>query len=158
MQTRRRHTDIALDDLDRAIVNRLQDELPLASEPFAGIASEVGCATPELLLRIERLLSTGALTRFGPFYDAAAMGGAYCLCAMSVPQVCFDEIAEIVNGFDEVAHNYARDHVFNMWFVLATEAIDDIATTARAIESATGLPVLLFPKEQEYFIGFKVAA
>lgn len=158
MSKRRRNIEIALDPLDRAIINRLQDDLPLVPEPFALISSQLGCSTEALLERIERLLSAGALTRFGPFYDAAAMGGAYCLCAMAVPEICFDEIAEIVNGFDQVAHNYARDHLFNMWFVLATETEAGIAEAAKAIEAATGITVLLFPKEEEFFIGFKVAA
>ena len=70
----------------------------------------------------------------------------------------FDEAASVVNGFAEVAHNYARDHALNMWFVLATETEDAISETARQIERATGFTVLLFPKLEEFFIGFKVAA
>jgi len=98
------------------------------------------------------------LTRSGPFFDAAAMGGAFCLCAMAVPADRFDEIADAVNAFDEVAHNYERDHALNMWFVLATETPEAIEATARSIEAATGCDVLLFPKLEEYFIGFRVAA
>ena len=45
-----------------------------------------------------------------------------------------------------------------MWFVLATETEAGIGRTARAIEQATGLTVLLFPKLEEFFIGFRVAA
>ena len=119
---------------------------------------QLGCDVDDVLRRIDRLLTAGVLTRFGPFYDAAAMGGAFCLCAMAVPQDRFDEIADVVNGFDEVAHNYARDHDLNMWFVLATETELQIVETARAIEAATGLEVLLFPKDEEFFIGFRVAA
>ncbi len=155
---RRRTAATTLDALDRAIVNRLQDGLPLIAEPFHAVAAELGMTTDDLLMRIERLLADGVLTRFGPFFDAAAMGGAFCLCAMAVPEICFAEIAEIVNGFNEVAHNYARDHALNMWFVLATETEAGIAETARLIEARTGLGVLLFPKEEEFFIGFKVAA
>jgi hypothetical protein len=45
-----------------------------------------------------------------------------------------------------------------MWFVLATEALTDIERTTAEIQSKTGLDVLQFPKLEEYFIGFKVAA
>lgn len=147
-----------LDDLDRSIVNRLQDGFPLVEQPFAVVASELGCSEAALIGRVRALRESGVLTRFGPFFDAEAMGGAFCLCAMAVPQERFDAVADIVNGHAEVAHNYERDHALNMWFVLATETPGGIAHAALTIESETGLPVLRFPKLEEYFIGFKVAA
>lgn len=148
----------ALDDLDRAIINRLQLPLPIESRPFAAVGLELGCSEAELVARTKKLLETAVLTRFGPFIDAEAMGGAFCLCAMAVPAERFDTVAEIVNGFEEVAHNYERDHALNMWFVLATDNPETIARVAKRIGDATGCEVLLFPKECEYFVGFKVAA
>lgn len=147
-----------LDKLDRVIINRLQDGLPLEPAPFAVIAAEFGCTEAEVIARTRQLRSNGVLTRVGPFLDAAAMGGAFCLCAMAVPRSRFDEVAEIVNSYPEVAHNYEREHELSMWFVLATETPDAIAATAARIEQATGLPVLSFPKLEEFFIGFRAAA
>lgn len=148
----------ALDPMDRAIINRLQLPLPLVERPFAAVGLELGCSEDDIIARTTRLAETGILTRFGPFIDAEAMGGAFCLCALTAPPDRFDAIADIVNGFDEVAHNYERDHTLNMWFVLATDTLDKIASTAQRIESATGCEVFRFPKEKEFFIGFKVAA
>lgn len=147
-----------LDDLDKAIVNRLQDGVAIVERPFEEIARQLGCSEAVLLQRIEALRASGVLTRFGPFFDAEAMGGAFCLCAMAVPAERFDEITSLVNAHLEVAHNYERDHALNMWFVLATESKPDIARIADLIESETGLAVLRFPKLEEFFIGFKVAA
>ncbi len=155
---RRRSQEIDLSDLDRRIVNRLQEGLPLVAEPFAEVAREIGCTEAELLERTAQLLHAGVLTRFGPFYDAAAMGGAFCLCAIAVPRERFDAVAAIVNAHDEVAHNYERDHALNMWFVLATETEQGIEAAARRIERDTGLSVSRFPKLEEFFIGFRVAA
>ena len=104
------------------------------------------------------MLDDGLLTRFGPLYHAENMGGALSLCAMKVPVENFDEVAEQVNAFPEVAHNYERAHRLNMWFVLATETPEGIAKAAREIERETGLKVLLFPKEREFFVHFRVAA
>lgn len=64
----------------------------------------------------------------------------------------------LVNAHPEVAHNYERAHRLNMWFVLATDTPEGIETTARAIEGETGLRVLRFPKQREFFIGFRVQA
>ncbi len=155
---RRPAAPVALDDADRAILNALQEGFPICPRPYAEAAAPLGLTEDELIARIARLLDTGAVTRFGPFLDAAAIGGAFCLCALRAPQSRFDEIAGIVNAFPEVAHNYARDHALNMWFVLATETPEGIAAAADAIEAATGLTVLRFPKLREFFIGFRVAA
>lgn len=148
----------ALDATDRRILNTLQDGFPISHNPFAEVALQLGLTEEDLIARIGRLREIGAVTRFGPFYDAAAMGGAFCLCAMAVPAARFDQVLTLVNAHPEVAHNYERSHRLNMWFVLACERPEGITRTARVIEEETGIPVLLFPKEHEFFIGFRVAA
>lgn len=147
-----------LDTTDRAILNRMQDDLPLTTHPFADIADDLGVPEAELLSRLARLKNDRVITRFGPFFDAAAMGGAFCLCAMAVPADKFETVVTKVNAHPEVAHNYERTHRLNMWFVMATETPQGIAITADAIERETGIEVLQFPKLQEFFIGFRVAA
>ena len=148
----------ALDATDRAILNALQEGFPLSHRPFAEAGAALGIDEDELIARIRRLREEGAITRFGPFFDAAAMGGAFCLCAMAVPADRFDDVLIQVNAHPEVAHNYERAHRFNVWFVLATETPEGIAQTARRIEDETGIEVHLFPKLKEFFIGFRVAA
>ncbi len=147
-----------LDDTDRRLLNRLQDPLPLVCEPYAEVADELGIEESDLLDRLHRFRDEGLITRFGPFIDAEAMGGAFCLCAVAVPDARFDTVAAQVNAHSEVAHNYARSHRLNMWFVLATETPSGITKAADAIEAETGLRVLRFPKVKEFFIRFRVAA
>ncbi len=147
-----------MDDLDRRIVNTLQDGFPVCERPFHAAAVELGTTEEELIARVDRLLDGGTLTRFGPLFQIERMGGAFMLAAMAVPVERFEEVANIVDSFPEVAHNYAREHALNMWFVLATEGPEDTDAAVRAIERRTGLPVLLFPKEREYFVELKLGA
>jgi DNA-binding Lrp family transcriptional regulator len=88
-------------------------------------------------------------------YHAEQLGGGLTLAALRVPPADFERVAAQVNAFPEVAHNYARDHELNMWFVLATETPQAIAETIRAIEQATGYPVYNMPKREEFFVGLK---
>ncbi|MBU3028713.1 Lrp/AsnC family transcriptional regulator [Paracoccus marinaquae] len=148
----------ALDATDRAILNALQEGFPLSPRPYDEAGVALGLDGADLIDRLARLREIGAITRFGPFFDAAAMGGAFCLCALSAPEADFDRIADLVNAHPEVAHNYQRDHALNMWFVLATETQAGIAETCARIEAETGLSVWQFPKLEEFFIGFRVAA
>lgn len=148
----------ALDATDRLLINRLQDGLPLTHAPFAPVAAEAHIPEAEVVDRITRLREIGAITRFGPFLDAEAMGGAFCLCAMAVPRDRFDEVMTLVNAHPEVAHNYERQHKLNMWFVLACDKPEQIADVAVQIERETGLTVLRFPKLKEFFVSFRVEA
>jgi len=146
-----------MDELDSAIVNRLQGGFPLAERPFAVVAAELGLAEEDLIARVRRLLEKGVLTRFGPMYQVERMGGAFSLAAMRVPPEDFDRVAATVNALPEVAHNYEREHAYNMWFVLATEKPEGIARAIARIERETGLAVLNLPKLREYFVEFRLA-
>jgi DNA-binding Lrp family transcriptional regulator len=147
-----------MDELDRAIVNGLQGGLPVCERPYAEAAERLGTDEATLIARLEALLADGTLTRFGPLFDAVALGGAFTLCALAVPPGELERIAAIVNAFPEVAHNYERTHRLNMWFVLATENPEGIADAIRRIEAATGLAVLEFPKLDEYFVELRLTA
>lgn len=145
-----------LDPVDRAIINGLQGGFPLVARPFEAAGATLGLPEEELIARIRRLVHDGALSRFGPLWNAQALGGGASLCAMAVPQERFDEVADMVNAHPEVAHNYERTHALNMWFVISTERPEDIAAVAAAIEAETGLDVSLMPKLNEFFLGFRV--
>jgi DNA-binding Lrp family transcriptional regulator len=147
----------ALDELDRAIINELQGGFPICDHPFAEVAARLHTTEQELISRIDHLLKEGILSRFGPMYHAERMGGSLSLAAMKIPESDFERVAEIVNAMPEVAHNYARDHVLSMWFVLATETPREHAAALKKIEQETGYPVYDMPKIKEYFVGLRFA-
>lgn len=141
-----------MDELKRRLIDEWQGGFPLCERPFAVMAEQLNTDEAVVLQTLQDLLADGTLTRFGPLYQIERMGGAFSLAALQVPEIDFERIAAIVNRFPEVAHNYRRDHVLNMWFVLATETSAEIADTVARLEKATKLPVFNFPKEKEYFI------
>lgn len=147
-----------MDDLDRRIINGLQGNFPVEPRPFRDAARNLGTDEATLLKRLGALLQQGVLTRFGPLYNADRLGGAFTLCAMSVPAAEFERVAALVNALPEVAHNYEREHRLNMWFVLATADPARIARTVARIEAETGCAVLELPKEAEYFVDLRLAA
>jgi DNA-binding Lrp family transcriptional regulator len=147
-----------MDELDRAIINTLQDGLPVCEHPYAGAAEGLGVSEDDLIERLKRLLADGVLSRFGPMYDAERMGGAFSLCAMRVDAADFDRVSGMVNAFPEVAHNYERDHAFNMWFVLATESPQRVDEVIEEIRSRTGYAVFNMPKLDEYYVGLRLSA
>jgi DNA-binding Lrp family transcriptional regulator len=145
-----------MDAIDRRIINGLQGGFPICERPYAVAAEELGLSELDLISRIDALLADGVLSRFGPMYRAERMGGDVTLAAMCVPEDRFDAVTEIVNSFDEVAHNYARDHALNMWFVIAADRRSGIDEVISEIEEMTGLDVLDMPKIEEFFIGLRL--
>ena len=145
-----------MDELDRKIINVLQSGFPLSNEPYAEVAAQMGITETELITRLQGLLDNKTLSRFGPMYDAQKMGGSFSLVAIQVPEEDFDTVTEVVNSYSEVAHNYQRDHKFNMWYVIATETPGQIGEVNRDIELRTGLKVYNFPKLAEYFVGLQL--
>ncbi|MBI5163842.1 MAG: Lrp/AsnC family transcriptional regulator [Magnetospirillum sp.] len=148
----------SLSPLDRRIVNALQAGFPICERPFAAAAESLGIDEDTLIARLQALREANVLTRFGPLYDANRFGGHVTLAALAVPAERFDAVAEIVNAFPEVAHNYAREHRLNMWFVVAAESVEAVARVLTEVEARTGLTVYDMPKTREFFVGLRLEA
>ena len=142
-----------LTDLDKKLLNQLQKGFPVCERPFQQIAQEFGSTEDEVMARIQTLLDDGLLTRFGPMFDAACLGGAFTLAAMEIPEEDFEKVTEIVNAFEQIAHNYKRLHRLNMWFVVGTETPEEIEQVISEIEEQSGYPVFNMPKQEEFYVG-----
>lgn len=149
---------IELTDFEKKLINSYQGGFPLTSEPFQVIAEELNSTSLEVQGTLEKLLANGVLTRFGPLYNIEKIDGAFSLCALKVPTERFDEIAALVNSYPEVAHNYQRDHEWNMWFVLADETEQAVINVFNQISKETGCPSLNLPKQTEFFVGLRFEA
>ena len=144
-----------MDTMDRQIINALQGGFPISETPFAEAATQLHITEEDLIDRVRRLCDEGHLSRFGPMYNAERLGGAVTLAAMAVPDERIEAVAAQVNAHPEIAHNYVRDHDFNMWFVVAAEQPERIPAVLADIAAETGLPVYDMPKLDEYYVGLR---
>ena len=149
-------TPAALCPADARLVMRLHGDLPLVDRPFAAVGAELGLGESTVIERLRLLLAQGLLTRLGPLFQIERAGGRFVLAAMAVPEDRFDAVAAQVNALPEVAHNYRRTHALNQWFVLGTATPEGVRGAIARIEADTGLPVLAFPKEREYFVELRL--
>ena len=154
-------TDADLSTLERAVVNAFQGGFPVTErpwEPAAAALSERGVDVDadELLATVRDLDERGVLSRFGALVNAEEIGGTATLVAMHAPEERYDEVAETVNGFREVAHNYEREHPhLNMWFVVSVASEDEVERVLADIEEATGQETYNLPKQEEFHVGAK---
>lgn len=141
---------------DIALMDYLHGGFPVSERPYLEVAHALGWTEEKVLARLQALLSQGMLTRFGPLFQIERAGGRFVLAAVAVPEDRFEAVASQINAFAEVAHNYRREHHFNMWFVVAAETAEDASNVIEKIEHLTGLRVLAFPKEEEYFVELRL--
>lgn len=146
-----------LDTADRCIINSLQGGFPVCERPYAKAAESLGLSESELIDRIGKLVQAGVLSRFGPLFNADRLGGIAVLAAMSVPEDEYEQVTETVNAQMEIAHNYRREHAFNMWFVGSAEQAESVEAAFTRIEKLSGHPVYRFPKEREFFVELKLS-
>ena len=147
-----------MDQIDRDIINGLHGGLAMCERPYLEAAQRLGLEEDALIARLSRMLEQGVLTRVGPLYQIERMGGAFTLAALHAPLDEYESVAQRVNALPQIAHNYARDHELNMWFVIATETPGEIDEVIERIEQQTGCSVFNFPKSREYFVELKLTA
>lgn len=137
--------------LEKELLDGFQKEFPLEPRPYRVIAERLGCDEDTVLDLLGRMKEAGLVTRVGPVF-APHRAGASTLAAMAVPAERLDEVAALVSEYDEVNHNYEREHGFNLWFVLAAPSAERVAEVLDDIATRTGLPVMDLPLEEAFHI------
>jgi DNA-binding Lrp family transcriptional regulator len=112
---------VALDDLDRKLLNLLQGSFPIAPRPYEHVAALAGVSGEETMERTRRLLHARIIRQVTPIFDTRALGYSSMLVAAKVDPEYPHRAAQVINGHPGVSHNYLRNHDFNLWFTLATE-------------------------------------
>lgn len=107
-----------MDSIDREILNIIQSEFPISTEPYAEVGRRIGISGDEALTRVKRLLREGVIRKVGPFFDAGKMGHKSTLCAVDVPVEKITQIADIIASYPEITHNYLREGTPNLWFTV----------------------------------------
>jgi len=140
-----------LSELEKRLLNDYQRGFPLSPTPYAEIARELGTSESEVLACLHALQERGMVSRVGPVF-APGRAGASTLAAIAVPKERLAEVARLINAYDEVNHNYEREHEFNLWFVITAGSRARVGEVLDEIRAATGLQVLDLPMEAHYHI------
>ncbi|WP_436923723.1 siroheme decarboxylase subunit beta [Halosimplex amylolyticum] len=140
-----------VDAVDAALVDGWQSGFPVTERPFEVVAADVGVDESEALERVKRLYDQGIFRRFGPVLNPPVIGSS-TLAAVKAPADRFEEVAAVINGYEQVNHNYARDHEWNMWFVVTAASKERRDAILDEIEERTGCAVLVLPMLTDFYI------
>lgn len=140
-----------MDQVDRKLLNLIQEDFPLTPEPYREIGEALGITVEDVLSRIGNMIDSGLIRRLGGIFDAGKLGYHSTLCAMKVDEKKVDQAAAVVNSYPGVTHNYVREHDLNMWFTVTApskEGLDEIITQ---IKRDTGAGEILVLPAQKLF-------
>jgi len=145
-----------MEKADRRLLDTIQDGLPLVSHPFRTLGDSLEMSESEVIVRLERLQEEGIIRRIGPILDMRKLGCSGVLVAIKVPPDQADEVANIVNEYKEVSHNYLRpnDSGYNIWFTVSARE-ERIHVILAEIRDRTGLDQLVLPTKKIFKIGVK---
>ncbi len=132
-----------LDETDRAILNRIQSEFPIAPRPYQVLGAELGLEEAEVIERAARMRRSGIIRRIGGNFVPGKLGYVSTLCAARVPEADVARFAEAVNRHPGVTHNYLRANTFNVWFTFIAPSMAEIEAKLQQIAAETGVTEIL---------------
>jgi DNA-binding Lrp family transcriptional regulator len=121
LRARKDGAAIALDEIDKRLLNLMQGQFPIAPRPYQHVAGKAGIGEDEAMSRVRRLLDERIIRQVTPIFDTRALGYSSMLVAARVDPEHPWRAANVINAHPGVSHNYLRNHDFNIWFTIATE-------------------------------------
>lgn len=133
-------TPTNLNETDKKLIQLLQDDFPLMERPWKEVGDKLNISEDEVITRLKRLCEEGVIHKIGPVIDGSKIGlTASTLVAMKVPKKKIDDVALVINKYDNVSHNYEREHEYNIWFTITASNTKELATILKEIERKTSI-------------------
>lgn len=133
-----------VDEQDKELIRRLQENLPDSLTPFADIARELGWDEATVLERTRKFLNARLIRRFGAVlrhqkagYTANAMG------VWQVPEEKTEEAGKLMAAFREVSHIYQRptlpDWPYSLFTMIHGRSIEECKVVMAKISETIGI-------------------
>ncbi len=148
-----------LSSFDKELLNLVQGSLPVCSRPFAQMAEQLGTDEETVLTHLKDLKREGYLRRIGTFFNSGRLGYHGTLVALRVEEDKMSPVAEAVNRYPGVTHNYERTGKYNLWFTLTTpnpETEQEILSEVRALPGVDDMMNLHAQKKYKINVQFKL--
>lgn len=134
---------VELTSFDKSLLNLLQGNLPVCSQPLAALAEQLGTDEQTVLSRLQVLKQEGYLRRIGTFFNSNKLGYRGTLVALRVEPDKMQSVAEAINRYPGATHNYEREGHYNLWFTLLTPCLDTEKKILDEVETLPGVEDLL---------------
>jgi len=148
-----------LDEIDRKIVQILQDDFPMVERPWKEVGNKLNLTEDNVITRLKRLNELGVTRKIGSIVDGSKVGlTAATLVALKVPKNKVADVAYIINEYGNISHNYEREHEYNVWFTITASNNNELTTILEEIKQKTAINpsrVLNLPTKQRFKINVR---
>lgn len=140
-----------LDTIDKKLLNMVQTQFPIVAEPYKEIAASLNITEQQVIERLEHLMQQDVIRRFGGVFDSRKLGYKGTLCGMHVPEEQIEAVAQVVNSYPGITHNYLRNHHYNMWFTVLADSPKRVQKILDEITAKTGITAILNLPSERFF-------
>ncbi|OIP36963.1 hypothetical protein AUJ95_08915 [Candidatus Desantisbacteria bacterium CG2_30_40_21] len=128
-----------METIDKIILNALQEDFPVDSRPFGVLSQKIQVSEDEIIQRISSMVANKIIRRIGASLNPKAVGLSTTLIGMNVPEERIEAVADIINTYHEVTHNYQRNEDYNLWFTIAAKSAEEMNRIIEEIRKKTGI-------------------
>ena len=152
-------------DLEKEIVQFIQDDIPMVTRPFKELARKIKLSEKEIVNLLENWHDTGLLRRLGVFIRHQKAGfRANGMSVWIVPKDQIASVGQLITTFPQVGHCYQRPIYpgwpYNMFAMIHERSRDAVIEVVQKISLATDIKqydILFTEKEfkknsMKYFI------
>lgn len=141
-------SEVMMDNTDKRILEIIQYDFPLTTRPYKVIGEKLDLSEKEVFERVSKLKKDKIIRRVGGIFSSKKLGYTSLLCAIKTSPLDADRVAEIINLYPGVTHNYKRNHDYNVWFTLITENEEIKDKIIKEIEEKSGYTVKRLPAKK----------
>lgn len=145
---------------DKSLLNLIQTDLSFDKRPFAVLAEKLKTEESVVIERLTFLKEQGLIRRIGPFFDSTKLGYIGTLVALEVKEEYIPQVAEAINSYYGVTHNYEREGNLNLWFTLLSPDLgkqNEILETVRNLDGVVRLLNLPATKKFKVSVQFSLS-
>ncbi len=147
---------IALSELDKELIRRVQREIPLASRPFATIGEAIRWPEEKVIARLKAWKAAGVIRKMGAVLNHRKVGArANAMVVWQVPEARSDAVGRQMAAFPQVSHCYRRltypDWPYSHYTMIHAPSEDVLAEIIEEISEETGISHFLILKSGREF-------
>lgn len=145
---------VRLSSVDRAVLNKLQQDLPLTQRPFEILAQEAGVEEEKFLQQCKSLKERGIIRRFNASVNHRGLGFvANALVCWKVPLESVESTGRKIASFREISHCLERKTdplwEYNLYAVIHSHSKESCEESIKKIGKEIGLEfVSLFSRRE----------
>ena len=136
---------------DKELLNLIQWNLPIAARPFKVVGELLNMSEDDVINGLKELKNNGYIRRIGPFFDSDKLEYKGCLVALRIREPHLEAVANVINSYSGITHNYQREGKYNLWFTLISNDENKRQNILSNIASLTGVEELLDLRSNKKF-------